>query len=159
MNTGGTSGTDREIVVSRVFAAPREKVWRAWTDPAQVVRWWGPRGFTTTIEEMDVRPGGTWRHVMHGPDGTAYPNRSVFTEVVPPERIAYAHGGSRAGGPGVRFDALWTFEALGPNETRLTICMIFPTAADRENVVREFGALEGAHQTLARLGELLETRP
>lgn len=57
---------DREIVISRVVSAPRELVWEAWTDPKQVAQWWGPRGFSTTIEEMDVRPGGVWKHVMHG---------------------------------------------------------------------------------------------
>ena len=68
-----TSG--REIVITRVFDAPRDLVWDAWTDPKQVVQWWGPQGFTTTIHEMDVRPGGVWRHTMHGPDGTEYPEQ------------------------------------------------------------------------------------
>ena len=58
---------DREIVITRVVEAPRELVWEAMTDPRQVVHWWGPQGFTTTIERMEVRPGGVWRHVMHGP--------------------------------------------------------------------------------------------
>ncbi|HEX5433219.1 MAG TPA: SRPBCC domain-containing protein, partial [Candidatus Angelobacter sp.] len=61
------STSDREIVVTRVFDAPRELVWEAFTDPAQVVLWWGPKGFSTTIHEMDLRPGGVWRHTMHGP--------------------------------------------------------------------------------------------
>jgi uncharacterized protein YndB with AHSA1/START domain len=78
---------DREIVISRVFDAPREVVWQAMTDPQHVIHWWGPRGFTTTIEEMDVRVGGVWKHIMHGPDGTNYPNESVFKEIVKPERI------------------------------------------------------------------------
>ena len=64
---------DREIVISRVLDAPRELVWEVWTDPRHVVNWWGPNGFTTAIETMDVRPGGVWKHVMHGPDGTDYP--------------------------------------------------------------------------------------
>ena len=88
-----------EIVISRVFNAPRELVWKAWTDPKHVVNWWGPRGFSTTIETMDVRPGGTWIHVMHGPDGAKYPNKSIFTEVVPFERISYKHAGNKEGGP------------------------------------------------------------
>src|SRR3954471_663109 len=82
--------SDREIVISRLFDAPRELVWAAWTDPQQVVQWWGPKGFTTTIHEMDVRPGGVMRHTMHGPDGTDYANKSVFKEVVKPERIVYS---------------------------------------------------------------------
>jgi uncharacterized protein YndB with AHSA1/START domain len=156
-NKKAASTADREITVSRVFDAPRELVWEAWTDPRHVVHWWGPNGFTTTIEKMDVRPGGVWKHVMHGPDGTDYPNKSTFTEVVKPERICFLHGGSRKGDPGVQFEATWTFEALG-DKTRLTVHMVFPTAADRERVVRDYGALEGAHQTLARLaGHLQQT--
>jgi uncharacterized protein YndB with AHSA1/START domain len=119
-----------------------------------VVNWWGPDGFSTTIEKMDVRPGGVWKHTMHGPDGTDYPNSSVFKEVVKPERIVYTHGGGREGGPGASFVATWTFEAIG-DQTRLTIRMVFATAADRDLVVREYGAVEGAKQTLGRLADYL----
>ncbi|MGH7997728.1 MAG: SRPBCC domain-containing protein [Opitutaceae bacterium] len=146
---------DREIVIARVFDAPRELVWQAWTDPSHVVRWWGPRGFTTTIESMDVRPGGVWKHTMHGPDGANYPNESIFSEVVKPERIVYSHGGRREGGPGAGFTSTWTFEALAPDKTWLTIRMVFPTAAERDQVVRDFGAIEGGKQTLDRLAEYL----
>jgi uncharacterized protein YndB with AHSA1/START domain len=146
---------DREIVISRVFDAPRELVWEVWTDPKHVVHWWGPNGFTTTIETMDVRPGGVWKHVMHGPDGTDYPNKSVFREVVKPERIVYSHGGGREDGPGAHFEATWTFEALGGNKTRATGRMVFASAADREHVVREFNAIEGGHQHLGRLAGYL----
>jgi len=66
--------TEREITLSRLFDAPREVVFDAWTDPRQIAAWWGPDGFTNTIQEMDVRPGGVWRFVMHGPDGVDYPN-------------------------------------------------------------------------------------
>jgi len=123
-----------------------------------VVQWWGPRGFTTTIEEMDVRPGGVWKLVMHGPDGTNYPNRSVFREVVKPERLVFSHGGGKAGGPSAQFVATWTFEALG-DQTQVTIRMAFPSAAARDRVVKEYGAIEGGKQTLARLGELLAKTP
>lgn len=149
---------DREIVISRLFDAPRELVWDAFTDPKQVVQWWGPNGFTTTIHEMDVRVGGRWRHTMHGPDGTNYPNASVFKEVVKPERISYSHGGGRVNGPGASFEATWTFEAQG-DKTLLTGRMVFATAAARELVVREYGAIEGGKQTLARLDQYLEKTP
>jgi len=147
--------TDREIVLTRVFDAPRELVWEAWTDPKHVVHWWGPRGFTTTIEKMDVRPGGVWKHVMHGPDGTDYPNSSVFKEVVKPERIVYSHGGGKKGGPGAHFVATWTFEALDGDKTRVTMRGVFDTAADRDMVVKEYGAIEGGKQTLERFAEYL----
>ena len=151
------STADREIVISRVFEAPRELVWEAWTNPKHVVNWWGPRGFSTTIKTMDVRPGGVWEHTMHGPDGANYPNKSVFVEVVKPERIVYKHGGHKEGGPGVHFQSTWTFDALTPRQTRLTIRMVFATAAERDFVVKQFGAIEGGKQTLERLGEYLPT--
>ncbi len=149
-----TSTVDREIVMTRIFDAPRELVWEAWTDPKQVVQWWGPNGFTTTIHEMDVKPGGVWRHTMHGPDGTDYPNKSVFVEVVKPERIVYSHGGGKQGGPGAQFQATWTFAAQG-DKTKLTIRMVFKSAAERDQVVKEYGAIEGGKQTLGRLEEHL----
>jgi uncharacterized protein YndB with AHSA1/START domain len=158
--TGGGGGEpgadDRQFAVSRVFEAPRELVWEAMTDPRHVAKWWGPRGFTTKIEEMDVRQGGAWIHVMRGPDGTEYPNRSVFTEVQRLERIAYSHGGGRKNAPDdVHFTATWSFDALAENRTRLTVRMQFATAADKAKIVSEYGAIEGAKQTLERLSELL----
>jgi len=149
---------DREIVIARVFDAPRELVWEAWTNPQHVANWWGPVGFTTTIEEMDVRPGGVWKHVMRGPDGTEYPNHSVFQEVVKPERIVFANGGGRKGARGVNFVSTWTFEALD-QQTKLTIRHVFATAEERDRVAREYGAVEGAKQTLGRLAEYLAKAP
>ncbi len=151
-----TAVADREIVLSRLLDAPRELVWNAWTDPKQVVKWWGPNGFETTIDEMDVRPGGVWKHTFTGPDGSKYPNKSVFTEVVKYEKISYSHGGGKVGGPGAHFTSTWTFETVG-KKTRLTIHMVFDSAADKELVVREYGAVEGGKQTLGRLADLLES--
>jgi uncharacterized protein YndB with AHSA1/START domain len=146
--------SDREIVMTRVFDAPRELVFEMWTDPKHLVHWWGPRGFTTTLQELDVRPGGAWRMIMHGPDGTNYPNHSVFTEVVKPERLVYRHDGSKEGGPSVDFEQTVTFEEQG-GKTKLTMRLLFPTAADRDRVVKQFNAIEGGNQTLDRLGERL----
>jgi uncharacterized protein YndB with AHSA1/START domain len=84
-----------------------------------------------------------------------YPNHSVFTEIVTPEKIVFSHGGKREGGPDVSFVSTWTFEKLAVDKTRVTIRMVFPTAAQRDFVVKEFGAIEGGKQTLERLGEYL----
>lgn len=146
---------DRQIIISRAFDAPRELVWEAMTNPKHVVNWWGPRGFSTTIETMDVRPGGIWKHVMHGPDGSNYPNENHFKEITRPERIVFSLSGKREGGPGTSFVSTWTFEALGHGKTQVTIRMVFPSTADRDFVVKEFNALEGGNQTLDRLGEFL----
>jgi uncharacterized protein YndB with AHSA1/START domain len=154
-----TDTSDREIIITRVFDAPRELVWEAWTNPQHVSKWWGPEGFTTTIEEMNVKPGGTWKHVMRGPDGTEYPNKSIFIEVVKPERIVYNHGGEKKGGAAVQFVATWTFERVEESKTRLTLHFVFPSAEARDTVVREFGAVEGGKQTLERLaGHLAKMR-
>jgi uncharacterized protein YndB with AHSA1/START domain len=149
-----SASADREMVISRVFDAPREMVWNAWTDPKQVVKWWGPHGFTTTVQEMDVRPGGVWRHTMHGPDGTNYPNKSVFSEVVRHERIVFSHGGGKEGGSEANFKSTWTFEEQ-EGKTRLTVRMVFDSAQERDRVERDFGAIEGGQQTLERLAEHL----
>jgi len=142
--------TDREIAATRVFAAPRELVFKVWTEPKSVAQWWGPRGFTTTTHEMDVRPGGTWRFIMHGPDGVDYPNEIVYHEVVEPERLVYNHG------PQPVFHVTVAFADLD-GKTELTMRSLFETAAERARVVEEYEAIEGLNQTLDRLAEHLAT--
>jgi len=151
--TAPKTPADNEIVISRVLHAPRELVWQAWTEPQHVTNWWGPRGFTTTIKQMEFRVGGYWEHVMHGPDGTNYPNKSKFVEIVPLEKITYSHGGGREEGPGATFTATWTFETVEGNKTRLTGRLVFPSKDARDFVVKEFGAIEGGKQTLERAAE------
>lgn len=148
----------REIVVTRILDAPRDLVFAAWTDPKQVVTWWGPDGFSTTIHKMDVRPGGTWKLTMHGPDGTDYPNKSVYLEVAKPDRIVYKHGGGKRGGPGANFTMTATFEPIA-GKTKITMRMVFDSADARDLVIREYGAVEGAKQTLGRLAAHLKTLP
>lgn len=82
---------DRTLTLSRLINAPRALVWQAWTDPAHLPRWWGPQGFSNSVDEIDVRPGGVWRFVMTGPDGVGYKNRIVFHEVVPPRAPRLRH--------------------------------------------------------------------
>lgn len=155
--TAPESTADREIVISRTFHAARALVWDAWTKPEHVVKWWGPRGFTTETKRHEFRVGGAWEHTMVGPDGTRYPNKSIFKEIAPQERIVYSHGGGREDGdvPGANFTATWTFESLDGGKTKVTGRMLFPSAATRDHVVKEFGAIEGGKQTLERLGEQL----
>ena len=107
---------------------------------------------------MDVRPGGVRRLTMLGPDGPEYLNRSVYKEVVRPERLVFAHSGGGEDRTGVSFQATVTFEDLGGGKTRVTMRSVFPSAEMREMVVREFNAIEGGHQTLERLGEHVEAR-
>lgn len=149
------SESDRSILLSRVFRAPRELVFDAWTQPEKVAKWWGPRGFTTTIHHADVRTGGTLSLTMHGPDGIDYPNVMTYQDVVPPERIAYTNRGGRKGDESFNFDAVITFAPLN-GQTELTMRLIFDTPALRARIIQEFGALEGGKQHLERLMEHLE---
>jgi uncharacterized protein YndB with AHSA1/START domain len=146
---------EREIVVMRVFDAPREMVFDAWADPKQLVQWFGPDGFTTTIEAFEFREGGEWVQVMHGPDGTNYPCTAMFTEVQRPEVIAYFNRGGREGAEDVEFQSTVTFEELGHEKTQLTIRMEFASAEAHDENVRNYGAIEGGRQTLNRLAEFL----
>lgn len=144
----------RSIITSRVYDAPRRLVFEAWSDPHHLAAWWGPNGFTTTTSAFDMKPGGIWRFVMHGPDGRDYQNRIAFDEVVPPERLVYRHGGGDDAEP-IAFHVTVTFEDAGPGKTKLTLHALFPTAAERERVAKEHGAVEGAMQTLERLAAYL----
>jgi uncharacterized protein YndB with AHSA1/START domain len=139
------------LVGTRIFDAPRALVFAAWSDPVHLAQWWGPDGFTLTTHSFEFRVGGTWRFIMHGPDGRDYENRVTFDEIVRPERIVYHHGGGDDVEP-VQFRTTVTFEELG-SRTRLTMRGVFPSAAERERVIREYGADKGLVQTLARLAE------
>lgn len=145
--------SNRELIVTRLINAPRELVWEAWTKPEHVKHWWGPDGFTNTIHEMDVRPGGVWRFIMHGPDGMDFPNKIVFKEVVKPERLSYTHSSDDENASDL-FEATVIFEKKG-NKTNIIMTGIFPTAEERDRVVKEYGAAEGGKQTLRRLDEYL----
>jgi uncharacterized protein YndB with AHSA1/START domain len=147
------SAADREIVITRDYDAPRELVFDAWTDVKHLSKWWGPNGFRTTTHEIDVRPGGVWRFVMHGPDGRDYQNKITYLEVVKPERLVYKHGGE-VDHKDVRFSSTVTFEEIS-GKTRVTLRMVFVTAEERDRVVKEYGAIEGGKQTLGRLAEFL----
>ena len=146
---------EREIVVMREFDAPREMVFDAWADPKQLVQWFGPEGFTTTIESFDFCEGGEWAQVMHGPDGTNYPCAAMFTEVQRPEVIAYFHRGGREGEEEVEFQSTVTFEAMAPEKTRVTIRMEFASTEERDENVRNYGSIGDGRQTLSRLAMFL----
>lgn len=121
-NTDGESTADRECVHSRLIDAPRERVFRAFAEPHHLARWWGPNGFSSTFEVFEFRPGGIWRFVMHGPDGTNYPNESVFREVVLPERVVFEHLSE-----GHHFFMTITFAAHG-DQTLVGWRQVFDTA-------------------------------
>jgi uncharacterized protein YndB with AHSA1/START domain len=144
---------DREIKITRVVQAPRELVFDVWTNPKHVVHWWGPEGFTNTIHEMSVKPGGVWRFIMHGPDGVDYPNRIVFKKVVKPELLEFLHGQDIDDDP-KQFEVTVKFKAVGKT-TEIFMQMIFKTKAERDFVVDKYGAIEGNRQMMNRLDAYL----
>lgn len=145
---------DREISISRVFQAPRELVFDVWASPEKIGQWWGPNGFTTTTKSMEFKVGGEWIFTMHGPDGTDYPNRIKYTKINRHYLITYDHSGNRPDEE-IHFQTTVTFEELD-EQTKVTLSMVFPTVQAKADAA-EFGAVEGAHQTLGRLGKFLDS--
>ncbi len=144
----------RALIGTRVIDAPRDLVFAAFTDPKHLAQWWGPDGFSITTRSFDMRPGGVWRFVMHGPDGRDYENRITFDEIIPPERILYHHGGGDDVEP-VQFRTTVTFADLG-GKTKIILHGVFPSAEERARVIRDYGADKGLAQTLARLAAYAE---
>lgn len=153
--------SDREIVITRVLNAPRERVYKAWTEPEQIEQWYGPKGFTTRVTEMDLRPSGQWCYIMIGPDGTEYPSKGVFREIVPPERVV----ATDEFGEGIEkvldvdlpqgMVTTATFEDVG-EKTRLTIQIMHDTVSDRRKH-EEMGVVAGWNSSLDCLEETLQS--
>jgi uncharacterized protein YndB with AHSA1/START domain len=140
--TAAGSTADREFVHSRIIDAPRERVFKAFSDPDHLARWWGPKGFTSTFHEFDFRPGGAWRFILHGPDGKDYPNESVFVEVVEPERVVFEHLS------GHHFQMTITFSEES-SKTVVGWRQVFDTAAERQRIAAIVS--EANEQNLDRL--------
>ncbi|MEP0746923.1 MULTISPECIES: SRPBCC domain-containing protein [unclassified Coleofasciculus] len=160
-NDSTDAQSDREIVITRVFNAPRELVFKAWTDPEHVAQWWGPKGFTTKVTELDLCPGGKSRYVMIGPDGTEYPGKGVFREVVPLERIVttdeFDEGFETVVNADLPKGMVMTvlFEDLD-GKTKLTLCIVHESAEDRRKH-EEMGVIGGWNSSFDCLDEFLAT--
>lgn len=140
---------DREIVIARVVDADRDTAFRAWTDPAQIVQWFGPAGFRIETHEIDIRAGGLWRFDMIAPDGTRFSNRMEFRRIEAPRLIEASHGTDETEDPD-RFAMLVTFDAQDDGKTVVTLRQLHPTA-QRRGFVIGFGAVEYGAQTLDKL--------
>ena len=127
-----TTPTDREIHIERVFDAPRDRVFAAFTDPELIPEWWGPHGTTTIVDRMDVRAGGSWRFVTRDPDGTEQGFRGTYREVTPPERIVQTW--EWEGMPGHVSIETATFEDLG-DRTRMTSVALYHTTEERDGML------------------------
>ena len=147
-----TLPSDREIVMERVFNAPRELVFKAYTDPNLIPKWWGPRRYTTTVDKMDVRVGGVWRFVQRDVAGNEYAFNGEYREIAPPKRLSYTF--EFEGMPGHMLLETVTFEEHD-GQTKVTVTSLFRSAEDRDGMLHS-GMEEGANESYERLGELLE---
>ncbi|HEV8409590.1 MAG TPA: SRPBCC domain-containing protein [Gemmatimonadaceae bacterium] len=168
--TNASNHSDREIVITRTFNAPRALVWDAWTDPKMFVHWWGPFPTVNPECEMDLRPGGAFRWVMMSPDGQRYPVTGIYKEIVKPERIVYTNNladnppawhdqlNALRGAPkgSIVPDGIVTVIFADENgKTRLTITTLFDSAATAE-AFRGMQMVQGWGMSLDRLGRVVE---
>jgi uncharacterized protein YndB with AHSA1/START domain len=146
---------ERTLIITRVLDAPRDMVFAAWVDRNQAAQWWGPKGFTTVSNAMDVRVGGAWRRVMRSPAGAEHRSRGIYREIVAPERLVFSFTWEQGGPPGHGPETVVTvtFTELARNRTELTLRQEgFATTAGRDehNV--------GWSSCLARFAEYLAQR-
>jgi uncharacterized protein YndB with AHSA1/START domain len=146
-----TLPSDLEIRMTRVFAAPPPLVYEAHTRPEHLVRWWGPRGFTLPVCQIDLRPSGAYRFVQRGPDGKKFAFKGVYREIVPPERLVNTF--EYEGMPGYVLLQILTL-AVHEGGTRLTSRSLFWTVEDRDGMLRS-GMEQGASESFERLAEYL----
>jgi len=145
-----TQTTERELVITRVFDAPRELVWKAWTDPSHVLKWLGPKNFTAVDFELDPRPGGAWRSRMRGPDGAEHSNRGTVREVDEPRRLVFTFAwDDEDGSPGREMEITITFDERD-GKTEMTFSQaVFDSEEDRD------GHREGWSESFDKLAEYL----
>jgi uncharacterized protein YndB with AHSA1/START domain len=148
-----TTPSDREIVMTRVFDAPRALVFDAYTNPEHLPHWFGPRGWTLPVCEIDLRPGGAWRFVLRGPDGAEMGMRGVYQQIAPPERLVSTE--SFDDYPGETLNTLILSEE--ESKTTYTVTVLYPSKEVRDAVL-ESGMQEGAAESFDRLAEYLQAQ-
>ncbi|MFN0118195.1 MAG: SRPBCC family protein [Elusimicrobiota bacterium] len=151
MNTPEKSN---EIKLIRFYEAPVKAVWDAWTEPEQVAKWWGPRGFTLTSHSKDITTGGHWHYTMHGPNGADYVNKTKYLEVVPYKKLHYDHGGNDERAPLFRVTVYFK-EVKGGTEMDMTMALATAEAAEQ---TRQFIKKAGGDSTWDRFAEYLKQK-
>lgn len=145
---------EREIVLSRVINAPPALVYRAWTEPERMFRWFGPKGFRCEVRQQGAaKVGAVWRFDMIAPNGQRFDNRMTFLEIVPNEKLVFDHGSDRDDDPD-RFHVTITFDQQSDGRTVLTLRQLHPSKTRRDATLG-FGAVELGYQTLDKLAEYL----
>jgi len=151
----------KTLTITRTLNAPRALVWKMFSDPYHLAQWWGPEGYTNRVERLDFRTGGSWLHVMIGPDGRELPTDNVILEVTEPERIVYRNAPADpklfGDNPPPAFTKTVTFEDRGNGRTQLTLLCTFDTEADRNAIIRR-GFSVGTNQSFDKLEAYLATQ-
>jgi uncharacterized protein YndB with AHSA1/START domain len=150
--------SDREILVTRRFNAPRALVWKAWTQPAYLARWWGPQGWTLPVCNVDLRPGGKWQYCMAGPQGEESCGLAIYHEIVEPERLVYTDYFADAQGnpvPNMPESRVTIHLTENDGMTLLNSTMLYPAKEDRDRII-QMGMQEGMTESLNRLDEVLQ---
>lgn len=154
-NSPATKSAERELVITRIFDAPRELVFKAWTDPKHLAQWWGPKGFTNPVCELDVRPGGAILIHMTGPDGVVYPMKGVYREIVPPERLVFTDSAFEDEQGNPQLEGLTTVTFVEhEGKTKLTVHAVVVKSTPDVAAALE-GMEEGWNQSLDKLAEHL----
>jgi uncharacterized protein YndB with AHSA1/START domain len=138
---------NRQLRSTKTLNAPADIVWEVWTNPEHITLWWGPNGFTNTIHKMDFVENGEWNLTMHGPDGTNFPNRSIFKEIIPFKKIVFEHFNPH-------FITTVLFEPKG-KETLLDWTLLFDSPEMYDIIVKAHKADEGQKQNLEKLEKYL----
>ncbi|PJZ45665.1 SRPBCC family protein [Leptospira brenneri] len=146
---------NNQVTYQKYFDVPNSLLFEVWSSPEHLTEWWGPDGFTLTINRFDFFNGGIWDFVMHGPDGHDYKNKIQFIEIQRPDSILYKHIGDGEGDEDVDFQSKIIFEPFGEG-TNLTMIQIFPTKEELERVNAKYGAIEGGKQHVGNLAKYLE---
>jgi uncharacterized protein YndB with AHSA1/START domain len=139
--------SNRELQTTAILPAPVELVWKAWTEPGRITHWWGPAGFTSTIHAMNLQQNGEWKLTLHGPDGTNFPNRSVYLEIIPRQKIGFEHFNPH-------FFTTVIFTPLD-NTTHISWTMLFDTAEMFDTIVKAHKADKGQEENIAKLRQYL----
>ena len=138
---------NKELRSTKILNAPADIIWEVWTNPEHITNWWGPNGFTNTIHKMDFEENGEWNLTMHGPDGTNYPNRSIFKEIISLKKIVFEHFNPH-------FITTVLFESKG-KETLLDWSLLFDSEKMYDIIVKAHKADEGQKQNLEKLEKYL----
>jgi uncharacterized protein YndB with AHSA1/START domain len=145
---------NRSVLITRIFDAPRDLVYKIVTDPGLIPQWWGPRAYTTRVEKMELHPGGVWRYIQNNVQGEEFAFNGVYSEIVPQEKLVYTFNFEPM--PGHEVVETVTFEDIDGGKTKVTTRDVYQSLEDLEGMIKS-GMETGVNESNERLTELIET--